>query len=307
MSPAAAARGAPPAREDWDGAAGPGGAGRPRTLGGFLRVLELHADEAARFANAFDRLRGGDLQAVIVHEAYGAAELASIVERLERHDPPFLRTEFPEAFRSSFYGENLNLAPPDLTDYFAESPRFHAQLEALFPAGRGLVARVGGLLAALDHGRPFLAPPGHESAGAGARYLFTTLRVHREGGYIPPHFDNEYALRPSYRHLRTLVEPHFQSFVLALTRADAGGALEIYDQRCAPADAVLLNDDRAASRPEPGAVPSVRFRLPPGALIVLDSGRYLHRVSPVEGPNVRWTACSFLARARGHDAVYCWG
>ena len=49
------------------------------------------------------------------------------------------------------------------------------------------------------------------------------------------------------------------------------------------------------------------FRLPPGAMIVLDSGRYLHRVTPVIGPHKRWTACSFMARSRARDATYCWG
>jgi len=42
-------------------------------------------------------------------------------------------------------------------------------------------------------------------------------------------------------------------------------------------------------------------------MIVLDSGRFLHRVSPVEGDRKRWTACSFMALSRQRDAMYCWG
>jgi hypothetical protein len=98
------------------------------------------------------------------------------------------------------------------------------------------------------------------------------------------------------------------SFVLALTAADAGGALEVYDCRIDARAAELMNDDRGRGRrPDVASLPSVRFRLAPGTLIVLDSGRWLHRVSPVEGTRKRWTACSFLARSRAGDAVYCWG
>ena len=88
--------------------------------------------------------------------------------------------------------------------------------------------------------------------------------------------------------------------------AEAGGALEVFDLRFESLAPRLMNDDGAAPIDTAG-VASVRFRLPPGAMIVLDSGRYLHRVTPVIGPHKRWTACSFMARSRTRDATYCWG
>jgi hypothetical protein len=128
-----------------------------------------------------------------------------------------------------------------------------------------------------------------------------------EGGYIPPHFDNEQALRPSFAHLRGLSEAHMMSFVLTLDAAEEGGALQVYDLRCDPADAVPISDDRSPFKPNVDGLESVAFRIAPGSMIILDSGRYLHRVSPVQGPRKRWTACSFLALSRRRDAVYCWG
>jgi len=272
------------------------------TLGGFLRLQELDATECASHPELFAQLRAGELQAILVHGVYPPALLEAVVQRLERHDPPFLRTHFPEKFRSSFYGRNLNLSAPGLPGYFAEAADFHAQLDALFPSP-GLPAHVGALLAAMDGGQPFIAAPGPR---AGERYMFTTLRAHREGGYIPPHVDNEQALRPAFDHLRTRVELHMTSFVLALTRPQGGGALEVYDYSVAPEHARLLSDDRAA-RPDVSRLASAAFRLAPGSMIVLDSGRLLHRLTPVEGPAPRWTACSFMARARDASATYCWG
>ncbi len=275
-----------------------------RTLGGFLRLLELDASHAGSHADAFDRMRAGALHGVILHGVYPPALLEATIDRLERHDPPFLRSGFPEAFRSWFYGLNLNLSPLDPDRYFDQAALFNRQLEELLPSRQALIARVAGLLAELDRGRPFVAAPGPQP---GQRYMFTTLRAHEEGGFIPPHFDNEQNFRPSYRHLRTLVEPHIVSFVLAFTRAAGGGALEVFELCCEPEDARFLNVDGAVGRPDPKTLDAVSFRLPPGSMIVLDSGRYLHRLTPVRGARRRWTACSFMALSRAREAMYCWG
>lgn len=274
------------------------------TLGGFLRLLEIDAADAAAHADAFDRLRAGELLALVVHGVYAPDVVGPVVERLERHEPRFLKTWFPAAFKSWFFGRNLNLAHPDLPGYFDEAAAFNAQLDSLFPAGNSLEATVTALLATLDHGRAFRAAPGPRP---GERYMFTTLRAHLEGGYIPAHFDNEQRLRRSYRHLRGLVELHMMSFVLALAAPEGGGEHEIFDLKCEPERATMLNDDSVQVKPDVSALASVRFALPAGALIVVDSGRYFHRVTPVAGPRKRWTACSFMALARDRDVTYCWG
>ncbi len=279
------------------------GATNERVLGGFLRLIEIDAREAAEHPDAFDRMRSGALQAVIVHNVLAPHDLAAVVEKLERNDPAFLQTWFPEKFRSWFFGRNLNLAEPGLAGYFEEAERFKASLHALFAPGRDFETHVGRILSSLDRGRPFVAPPGPRP---GQRYMFTTLRAHQEGGYLPPHFDNEQALRPSYAHLRSLVELHMTSFVLTLDRAGEGGALEVFDLCCDPENAVPISRDGAA-KPDVSSMTPVAFRIPAGAMILLDSGRYLHRLTPVEGRRKRWTACSFMALSRARDAMYCWG
>jgi hypothetical protein len=159
------------------------------------------------------------------------------------------------------------------------------------------------VLSAIDNGRPFGPPPGPRP---GEAYMFTTLRAHLEGGYIPAHFDNEMAVRPSYEHLLTLIAPRLFSFVLALTRPEGGGALEVFDLT-GPAVGEKPQNVDGRRRPDLSVVARVSFRLPPGSMIVMDSGRFLHRVTPVTGTVKRWTACSFMAKSRSGEANYCWG
>lgn len=289
-----------PLHDDWHAAA----PGSERCLGGFLHVLDLPAQDAADWPDAFDRLRTGALQAIVVHQVVPAADAAAIVQRLERHDPAFLQSSFPRPFKAWFYGRNVNLADPALTGYFEQARVFNAQLADLATQGVSLPRRVSAVLSALDRGRRFVAAPGPTD---GDSYMFTTIRAHLPRGYIPAHFDNEMRLRPSYRHLSTQVDAHIASFVLTLDPAEGGGALEVFDLRCATDEARLLSDDRVHDKPDVSTLASVRFRLPPGSMIVLDSGRYLHRVTPVEGARTRWTACSFMALGRDGAAMQCWG
>ena len=96
---------------------------------------------------------------MLVHRVYELGVVKEVVERLERHDPPFLKTWFPKEFHSWFFGRNLNLAPDNLHNYFREAREFHEHLRSLFPPSLGVTDHVAGVLANLDHGRPFVAAP----------------------------------------------------------------------------------------------------------------------------------------------------
>jgi hypothetical protein len=239
----------------------------------------------------------GDLDGVLVKGVYRAWECEAACAALEAGRADLVRSEFPAQFNSSFYGVNLNLADPDLVGYFEEAERFRAGLQRLFPGDLNLERRTAGLMSALDGGRPYEAPPG---PSPGQRYMFTTLRWHPAGGYIPPHFDDEQAKRRSYRFLRTLIATKLISFVLAFSQAEAGGELEIYN---------LASDagGHGAGKVDPASVESVRITLAPGHMIVFRSGRFLHRLTPVIGRRARWNACSFMAASQDQTRVYCWG
>ena len=123
---------------------------------------------------------------------------------------------------------NLNLTPPDLTAYFAAAPVFRTRLAALFAGIGDLEARITGLLSTLDAGRRYVAAPGPSS---GLDHMFTTLRAHRPGGFIPQHFDDEHEARDSYRLIAPSLVSDVFSFVLAFSQAEAGGALEVFNLR----------------------------------------------------------------------------
>lgn len=290
----------PPPRAHWT----PAPSGSRRLLAGFLNVLDLEAVDAPGHPGAFDELRSGGLQALVVQGVYPPAAAAAAVAQLEAHDPPFLRSSFPAPFRSGFYGRNLSLVAPPLEAYFAEALQFSAQLAAWPSDETPLMPRVLGLLSALDGGRPFAAAPGLLPT---QHCMPTTLRRHEPGGFIPPHFDNEMRLRPAYRHLEALLQPALQSFVLTLDPGEAGGELEVLDVRCDPEAALLHNDDRGQPLPTLQAAARVAFRVPPGTMVVLDSGRLLHHLTPVQGSRRRWTACSFMARERLAPVTRVWG
>ncbi len=272
-------------------------------MSSFFRHIIIEAADAAHHADAIRRLRREEFEGIILRHVYDADECARLCARLETGQHGLIRTEFPAPFRAYFLGVNLNLAPADLTGYFEAAQIFRTRLERLFSGCIELETRVTGLLASLDAGRCYRAAPGPRP---GADHMFTTLRAHLPGGFIPQHFDNEQASRESYRLIMPHINADLYSFVLAFSRAEAGGALEIFNLKHGGRRFRMVDGDENASHLNLDGVESVSFRLEPGDMIVFNSGRYLHRVTPVVGATTRWTACSFISESRAGEA-WCWG
>ena len=270
----------------------------------FFPTVTVAAADAAQSPQLLTRLRRREIDGLVVKAVYDRATCEALRAELEAGRHGLIKTEFPAKFAAFFYGINLNLAHPDLKDYFAEAQRFRDGLSRLLSGGLDLQHRVTRLFSALDRGCDYAPAPGPEP---GSTYMFTTIRAHLAGGHIPAHFDDEQAARPSYRHLLPFIQMKLFSFVLAFSQAEEGGALEIFNLQPEKAGQRIAVGDRSAVKPDLDAAEKVSFRLDPGDLIVFNSGRYLHRVTPVKGPRVRWTACSFMAEARMPDRVYCWG
>ncbi len=269
----------------------------------FFRTETVLAADAKQSPHILTRLRNREIEGIVVKGVYQRAVCDAVCTALEAGQHGLIRTDFPAKFAAFFHGINLNLTHPDLREYFAEAPRFHEGLSRLFPGELDLQRRLSGTMSALDEGMDYTVPPGPQ----GGHYMFTTIRAHLSGGYIPAHFDDEQASRPSYRHLMSLIQPALFSFVLAFSRADEGGALEIFNLQPEKSGQRIAVGDRTAVKPDLDAVEKVSFRLDPGDMIIFSSGRYLHRVTPVVGAKVRWTACSFMAESRTPNRVYCWG
>lgn len=270
---------------------------------GFLKVLRLSADQPP-MPQAMQQLRDGHLDVIQLDNVLSGDLCARLVAALEDNRANFEVTDFPGPFRSFFYGRNLNLNDPDLTAYFASARQFDKALTGLYDLlGTNLIERISGCLAALDNSQPFEAAPGPE----GQTHFFTTFRGHRQGGYIPAHFDNEQAFRPSYRHVEAAATGDILSFVLTLAEAESGGMLELYDLLAEDMAAGFGNDDRLHAKPDLASLRSQCLPVPAGSMVIVQSGKRLHRVSPVEGGRTRWTMCSFMASARSGDRTLCWG
>jgi hypothetical protein len=270
----------------------------------FFRSLAVCAAEAERIPDAIRRLRQGDYHGIILRQVYDAQECAKLCARLEKGRHGLVRTDFPAVMRAFFLGMNLNLAAPDLVRYFQAAPAFRAGLKQLFSDEIDLESRITTLLSSLDGGRPYRAAPGPEPQ---LDHMFVTLRAHLPGGFIPPHFDNEQAFRESYRLIMPLIGSDLFSYVLSFQPAEAGGMLEVFNRQHEGRRYRMVDGKDDASRLNLDGIESVTFRLEPGEMIVFNSGRYLHRVTPVIGGTTRWTACSFMAETRAGDQVYCWG
>lgn len=272
--------------------------------GGFL-TIETHSAEGPACADAIERLRADEIDALILADVVPAAALPVLVDQLETNGPAFVVTDFPGPFRSFFYGMNVNLSPPDLTEYYAQEPRFAAALERLsVAAGLDLVERAASALSRFDRGRPYVAAPGPEPD---QRHFFATFRGHKTGGYIPAHFDNEQAKRPSYRFLAPQIRSDIFSYVLTLAEAEAGGQLELFNLRADTHADAFKNVDGGRGSIDVDSLERAAIAVPAGSMVLVNSGRMLHRVTPVQGPRTRWTLCSFMALARGGDKVLCWG
>lgn len=272
---------------------------------GFLKIEEHSAKDAAPDATAVGRLRANALDVLIVHDVVAPQALAVLCDRLESNAVGFEMTEFPGPFRSFFYGRNLNLNAPELDDYFAAEPRFRAAVARL---GEGLsldlIARTSDVLSSFDQGRRYCAAAGRTAA---ERHFFATLRGHLDGGYIPAHFDNEQSLRPSYRHIAGQIRSDIFSFVLTLATAEQGGQLELFNLRASDHAGEFRNADGGRGALDLTTVEKVALPIPAGSMVLVNSGRLLHQVSPVQGARKRWTMCSFMALSATPDEVLCWG
>ena len=270
----------------------------------FLKTAYVVADDPSLLQNAMKRLRDGDLGAIIVRDVYPADALAKLPPQLARNAFDLVKTTFPPAFHAFFYGINLNLADPEMGAYFAAEPDFRSKLAGIDFCGADLQSRICAILSGLDQGLPYGAAPGPQD---GQQHFFTTLRAHETGGYIPPHFDNEAAVRPTYRHIAALCDADIYSFVLCIDQAEAGGALEVYNVNSQTDARSFQNRDGDRVRPDLSQVEKTAIRLNPGEMVVLHSSRYLHGVSKVEGDRTRWTVCSFMALTKDGTQVFCWG
>jgi hypothetical protein len=281
-----------------------------------FRFLTVDAADVGRYPSAIDDMRERRLDGMILRGVLSQAEIAAVLERLERRDLPVPRNTFPgfpEDDTSPYVvGRAIVSCSADLEDYFRDAADFRRCLPALFPGEPSFEARLGSIFSALAGGRPTSVPAGPR----GTTYTPATIRVLPDGHEIGVHVGKSFLRMPQARHLSTLVEVGEQlSYFLTLTTPESGGELVIYGLEWADVEPHLPEPGKASGADVYMPTSAVSFidacdqesyRPGEGDLLIFDGGRYFHRVSHIGGPRPRRTIGGFLSLSRDHRAVSYW-
>ena len=265
-----------------------------------------------------ERLYEGSLSALIVRGAFSADQLSEPVETLRRGDLPWGSPN-----RGMAGGELRTLgeaATPCFTaftgpsrDRYLESAQELATLSQEIFADLDPVDHLADLFSELGGGvtasppRYQVAEEGSETLGAsGARWLPFNYRALDPGVQIYSHHDNHYRL-PIYEGLGAEYDrASALSWFVTLQAPESGGVLTLYGLWGSDPNPPMLPTrfmDTEALERDYHRVP---LELSAGDLLIINSGRNVHRVTPVEGSRPRFTLGGFMTLTTQRDRVAFW-
>lgn len=195
-----------------------------------------------------------------------------------------------------------SLRGPSAVRYARNAQRHPQQVAAVFGEAGRPTEVVAQLLSHLFGGRP-AAPATLAGGQAWVPYSFRALDP---GEQIFAHHDNHYGLEV-YRALDTdLDRTLLLSWFVTLASPEAGGALVVYGLWGSDPNPPLL-----ATRFLDIVALEQRFNryscdLRAGDLVVFNAGRFVHRVTPVEGVRPRLTLGGFLTVDRARTRLAFW-
>jgi hapalindole-type alkaloid chlorinase len=275
-----------------------------------IKILERDIEEVASLEGALQDLADARSTGIVVRRALSEQWLQRAVTQLES-EALATRWETPNAGMTG--GEIRTIgeaATPTFTsfggptlDRYIESARGHASTAQELFGEADPTATLQRIFSALSGGCRAESP----TLNDGVNWAPYNLRALDPSEQIFAHHDNHYGL-DIYAHLN----PRFDrttllSWFVTLQPAEAQGALTIYG---------LWGSD-----PNPPMLPS-RFldtevlerdyekrtlSLQAGDLLIFDSGRHVHRVTPVEGRRARLTLGGFMTfdQTRAEIAFWC--
>jgi hypothetical protein len=200
-------------------------------------------------------------------------------------------------------GFGLGDTAEDLDGYVAQTASFHERVPLLFRELPGLVARFDDVLSRIAGGRR----AGVARSPLGVPYLPMLFRRVKEGMGVPPHFELQVLASASYTHLKTFLDTTTMvSFYFQLGLPESGGELVIHDVRWEEEEARTLAEGGKSLLAKMTERPSLTIPLRVGDLVFFESGRYVHRVTRVEGQRSRWTVGGFLCLGADGVSVHYW-
>ncbi len=264
-------------------------------------------------ANGIEDMYDNALDVMVVRGAFDRASLAEVGERLDvdGNDPGWSRpNEKMPVEDIQLLGTDTPATPTFQSprgaslDAYLNSAATHAnEAAAVFRAGFDAAHEIRAVLGRFSGARP--VEPARARDGRG--YAPFTIRRLADGKQIGVHHDYHYRL-DLYSELAQQVDTGtLISYVATLRSARAGGELLVYSATSDAADLPKLPNgysyDLAAieKRYDCACVATN-----PGDLFLLASGRCLHRVARIEGPQARITMGGFLALDRSRERVLFW-
>jgi hypothetical protein len=144
-------------------------------------------------------------------------------------------------------------------------------------------------------------------ASDGRAYAPFTLRRLADGRQIGLHHDYHYPL-DLYKELAPLVDTRtLVSWVVTLRKPTSGGELSVYGVTPdTPNPPKMPNGFQWDLEKVEKDFDSATYTMEVGDLFLLASGRCLHRVRPIKGPQSRVTMGGFLALAKDDTRVLYW-
>jgi len=278
-----------------------------------VRSLDIAAADLPQAAQAIDELYSGALDVIVVRGAFDAATLAAAGRALDAAaaTPGWSRPNEKMPVEDLQLLGTDNPATPTyqaprgatLEAYLASADQHRQDTAAVFAPGFDAHHEIQALLGRLGAGRPVAVP----EAADGRPYVPFTIRRLVDGRQIGVHHDYHYGL-DLYRELAPQVDTRtLISYVATLRAPEVGGELFVYGATSDAGDLPRLANgfayDLAAIE---ARYDCARFVMAPGDLFLLASGRLLHRVGRIAGPQARITMGGFLALSQAGERVLFW-
>ena len=278
-----------------------------------VRSIDVDARDLSAVANGIENSYDDALDVIVARGAFNAAALAEAGERLDSdaRDPGWSRpNEKMPVEDLQLLGTDTPATPTyqapggaSLDAYLRSAAAHASDAAAVFEPGFDATNEIRAVLSHFSGGRPVEVP----HASDGRPYVPFTIRRLVDGKQIGIHHDYHYRL-DLYRELSQQVDTRtLISYVATLRAPRAGGELFVYGATSDATDVPKLPNgfsyDLAAIEER---YDCARFAMNAGDMFLLASGRCMHRVGRISGPQARITMGGFLALDKERERVFFW-
>ena len=278
-----------------------------------VRCREVDAHDLAAVANGIEDIYDEALDVIVVRGAFDGATLARAGEHLDTdsRDPGWCRPNEKMPIEDlQVLGTDTPATPTfqaprgaSLDAYLSSAAAHGSEAAAVFEPGFDAATQIRQVLGRFSGGRPVEVA----QASDGRSYVPFTVRRITQGKQIGIHHDLHYRL-DLYQELSHQVDTRtLISYVAGLRTPQAGGELFVYGATSDATDLPRLANGFSFDLPAVEArYEHVSVTLQPGDLFLLASGRCLHRVNRISGPQARITMGGFLALDAKRERVLFW-